>query len=159
MRRTYATSTCKSENAGDNSTKGHIDEIHIFRLSEDEDLIEAITKRAEENNIKAGIFNMIGALKNAVVGLYQNGKYEHVPLNGPLEIASCMGNIAIGERGETIIHAHLVVSNRKAEAFGGHLMKDSQVGPTAELVIIEIAGIDLQRAFSKKTGLNLLRSS
>jgi predicted DNA-binding protein with PD1-like motif len=76
---------------------------------------------------------------------------------GPLEIASCMGNIALDEEGRTVVHAHLVVSNEKGQAFGGHLMKDCHVGATAELVIGEAVGVDLRRIFDEKTKLKLLK--
>jgi len=72
-----------------------------------------------------------------------------------LEIASCMGNIAVDEKGEIMIHPHIVVAKEKGEAFGGHLMKGSIVGVTAELVMIEASGVNLLRAFDEKTGLNL----
>jgi hypothetical protein len=66
-----------------------------------------------------------------------------------------MGNIAVDEKGKIMIHPHIVVANEKGEAFGGHLMKGSLVGATAELVIIEGVGVNLQRAFDEKTRLNL----
>ncbi|NWG10834.1 DUF296 domain-containing protein [Candidatus Bathyarchaeota archaeon] len=131
--------------------------ICVFRLSEGEDLAEAIKRRAEECRIKAGIFNLIGSVKEAVLGYYKDGQYKSIWLGGPLEIASGMGNIAIDEKGEVIIHAHLVVSNEKGEAFGGHLMKDSYVGVMAELVIIEALNVNLQRVFDEKTKLKPLR--
>ena len=62
-------------------------------------------------------------MKHAVLGYYKEGKYETIRLEGPLEIASCTGNVAVDEKGEVVIHAHVVVSNEKGEAFGGHLMK------------------------------------
>ncbi|MCJ7423349.1 DNA-binding protein [Candidatus Bathyarchaeota archaeon] len=136
---------------------GQTGRICFFRLSENEDLIEAIRRRAEESNVKAGILILIGSLSNVVMGFYRNGKYELTRLNGPLEIASCMGNIAVDEKGEVIIHSHIVVSSEKCEAFGGHLMKESHVGVTAELVIIEGSDVELQRAFNKETKLNLLQ--
>jgi hypothetical protein len=68
-----------------------------------------------------------------------------------------MGNIAVDEKGEVMIHAHVVVSNEKGEAFGGHLMKRSHVGATAELVMIEAVGVNLQRIFDEKTKLKLWR--
>jgi predicted DNA-binding protein with PD1-like motif len=55
------------------------------------------------------------------------------------------------------VHAHVVVTNEKGEAFGGHLMKDSPVGATAELILVEAAGISMVRAFDEKTKLGLLR--
>lgn len=140
-------------------SKGKIGTVYVFRLSEGEDLADAIKKRAEENMVKAGMFTLIGSLKEAVLGFYKDGQYYSTRVDGPLEIASCMGNIAVDENGETVIHAHIVVSNEKCEAFGGHLMKNSIVGATAELVIIEFRDVILQRTFDEKTKLKLLKLS
>ena len=137
--------------------KGKIGKICFFRILEDEDLAEAIRKRVEESRIKAGIFISIGTLKEATLGYYKEGEYKYIQLDGPLEIASCMGNIAVDEKGEVIIHVHVVVSDEKGEAFGGHLMKGSHVGATAELTIIEAVDVNLQRVFDEKTKLKLLK--
>jgi hypothetical protein len=139
--------------------QGQTGKICFARIPEGEDLAEAVKKRAEEGNVKAGMFILIGSLKDAVLGYYRDEKYNYVRLEGPLEIASCMGNVAVDEKGETVIHAHLVVSNEKCEAFGGHLAKGSHVGATAELVIIEGSNVNLVRALDEKTRLNLLRLS
>jgi predicted DNA-binding protein with PD1-like motif len=135
---------------------GQVGRICFFRIFEDEDLIEAVKRRAEESGIKAGILTLIGTLKNATLGYYKERKYDYIRLNGPLEIASCMGNVAVDEKGETMIHAHIVVSDERGEAFGGHLMKDSHVGATAELMLIEASGVVLQKVFDEKTNLKLL---
>jgi predicted DNA-binding protein with PD1-like motif len=139
--------------------KGQIGRICFSRMFEGEDLSEAVKERVEESGIKAGIFILIGSLKNAIIGYYKEGKYMSIELDGPLEIASCMGNIAVDEKGEIMIHPHIVVANEKGKAFGGHLMKGSIVGATAELVIIEGAGVNLLRAFDEKTCLNLWKLS
>jgi hypothetical protein len=136
---------------------GQVGRICFSRLLEDEDLVESIRERAEQSGLKAGVFILIGTLKHTVLGYYKEGEYKTNRLEGPLEIASCTGNIAVDEQGELIIHAHVVVSNEKGEAFGGHLMKGSSVGATAELVIIEASGINLQRAFDEGTKLKLLK--
>lgn len=137
--------------------KAPVGQICFVRMNENDDLIETIKRSAEESGIKAGMFTLIGALRNVVLACYEKGEYKYTHLDGPLEIASCMGNIAVDEKGEVIIHAHLVVSNVKGEAFGGHLSKGSHVGPTAELMIIEAAGVHLQRAFDDNTKLRLLK--
>jgi predicted DNA-binding protein with PD1-like motif len=138
---------------------GQIGKMCFSRILEGEDLAEAIEKRVEESGIKAGFFILIGSLKKAIVGYYKERQYNSMELDGPLEIASCMGNIAVNEKGKIVIHPHIVVSNEKGEAFGGHLMKGSPVGATAELVIIEGTGVNLQRAFDKRTKLNLWKLS
>lgn len=136
---------------------GHVGRICFSRLFEDEDLAESIRRRAEQSSIKAGVFILIGTLKYAALGYYKEGEYKTMRLEGPLEIASCTGNIAVDEQGKVMIHAHVVVSNEKGEAFGGHLMKESCVGATAELMIIEATGICLQKVLDEKTKLKLLK--
>jgi len=138
---------------------GQAGRISFSRIFEDEDLIEAIKKRAEECSIKAGVFILIGTLKNVVLGYYEEGEYKHIRLDSSLEIASCIGNISVADNGEIVVHAHIVASNDRGEAFGGHLMKGSRVGATAELVIIEGKGTSLQRTFDKKSKLNLWKLS
>lgn len=135
--------------------KGQVGRMCFSRILEDEDLAEAIKKRVEESDIKAGIFFLIGSLKEAVLGYLKEGQYKYIHLDGPLEVASCMGNIAVDEKGETIIHAHIVVSNEKGEAFGGHLMKGSHVGATVEMILIEGLGVQLRKVFDEKTKLRL----
>jgi predicted DNA-binding protein with PD1-like motif len=137
--------------------EGKIGRIFFSRIMEGEDLAEAVKKRAEKSGVKAGVIVAIGSLKKAVLGYYKEGQYKYIQLEGPLEIASCTGNIAVDEKGETIIHAHIVVTNERGKAFGGHLMQGSIVGATAELAIIEAADLTLQRAFDEKTKLKLLR--
>jgi predicted DNA-binding protein with PD1-like motif len=112
----------------------------------------------EESGIKTGVFFLIGSLKEVVLGYLKGGKYHYIQVNGPLEIASCMGNIAVDEKGETAIHAHLVVSDEKGKAFGGHLMNGSHVGATAELVVIEGVGVNLQRVFDEKAKIRLWKT-
>lgn len=138
---------------------GKVGKMVFSRLLEDEDLAESVKKQAEINGIWAGFFILIGTVKHAMLGFYKEGKYDTIRLEGPLEIASCAGNMALDEKGEVVIHAHIVVSNEKSEAFGGHLMKGTHVGATAELVMIEAAGVEIQRAFDEKTKLNLWKLS
>jgi predicted DNA-binding protein with PD1-like motif len=137
--------------------EGRCGKLFFSRLLEGDDLAESIKKNAEESGVKAGIFMLIGALKHAELGCYKKGEYVTTRLEGPLEVASCLGNVAVDEKGETIIHAHVVVSNESGEAYGGHLMKGCRVGPTAELMVLEAAGADLQRSYDEKTKLKLLK--
>ncbi len=136
--------------------KGRTGRIFFSRLSKNEDLVEAIKSRAERADVKAGAFFLIGTLDNAVLGFYEQRQYKTIRIDGPLEIASCTGNIAVDDDGETVVHAHIVVSDASGHAFGGHMMKKCCVGATAELILFEVVGIDLRRVLDKKTNLKLL---
>ena len=139
------------------STKIHESKIRrvIFaRLSEDEDLLRAVTLRAKQARITAGFFILIGALKKAKLGFYREGEYKPIEISEPLEIASCIGNISVKEE-ELVVHAHLSVSNERGEAFGGHLLPGCVVSVNAELVLVEAVDLRLQRFFDKETKLYL----
>jgi hypothetical protein len=136
--------------------EGHCGKLFLSRLQEDDDVADSVKKKAEESGVKAGIFMLIGALKCAELGCYKEGEYVTTRLHGYLEVASCMGNIAVDEKGETIVHAHIVVSNENGQAYGGHLMRGCLVGPTAELVVLEASGVGLQRRYDARTKLKLL---
>ena len=97
---------------------GKVGRICFFRLSENDDVAESIKKSALESGVKAGAFMLIGALKQVTLGCYKKGEYVTTQLGGHVEVASCMGNIAVDEKGETIIHAHIVVSNEKGSFRG-----------------------------------------
>jgi predicted DNA-binding protein with PD1-like motif len=140
-------------------TVGKAGKIGVFRLQENDDLLESIKRKTQESNIRAGAFILIGSIKHAVLGYYRDGGYQSMSFEGPLEVAACTGNVALDEKGEVAVHAHLVVTNETCQAFGGHLMKDSLVGATAELTIIEATGISMVRVFDEKTKLKLLRLS
>jgi hypothetical protein len=128
--------------------------IVFTRLFEDEDLLKAVTQTAEKAGVKAGFFLLVGSLKRAKMGFYHKGRYEHIELTEPLEIVSCMGNVSVRED-KPFIHAHIAVSNRKGEVFGGHVLPDCIIAATGELVLFEAVGVDLKRELDAKTGLYL----
>ena len=136
--------------------EGKIGRILFSRIFEDEDLLEGIKERVKESKVKAGLLFLIGSLKEACLGFYEEGEYKRIEVKKPLEIASCMGNISVKENGELVIHAHMVVSDKSGNAYGGHLLKGCKVAATAELMLIETLEVDLKRKFEDKYRLYLL---
>lgn len=128
--------------------------IIFARLFEEEDLLEAITQTAEKGRVKAGFFFLIGTLKKAKMGFFHQGRYQPIEMAEPLEIVSCMGNISIKQNGP-LVHAHIAVSNRKGEVFGGHVLPGCVIATTGELVLIEAVDVELQRKLDEKTQLYL----
>jgi len=136
--------------------EGKIGRIIFSRIFEDEDLLEGIKERAEKSNVKAGLLFLIGSLKEAYLGFYEEGEYKRIEVKKPLEIASCIGNVSMKENGELIIHAHMVVSDRSGISYGGHLLSGCKVAATAELMLVEALEVDLKRKFEDKYKLYLL---
>lgn len=128
--------------------------VIFARLFEDEDLLEAITQAAREGRVKAGFFVLIGTLKKAKMGFFHEGRYQPIEMTEPLEIVSCVGNISVREN-EPFAHAHISVSNRKGEIFGGHLLPGCVIAATGELVLVEAEDVELKRKLDEKTSLHL----
>lgn len=128
--------------------------IVFARLSEGEDLLEAVNLVAEKSRITAGFFILIGTLRKANLGFYRQRKYETIKIDGPVEIVSCMGNIAL-KQNKPFVHAHMSVSNDKGEVMGGHVMPGCTIDATGELVLIEAADTRLQKKLDEKTQLFL----
>lgn len=125
------------------------------RLAEGEDLLDSATVVAKTAEVRAGFFFLIGTLKKANLGFFREGKYETTEMIAPLEIVSCLGNLSIKDE-KVFAHAHLVVSDEKGNAYGGHAMPGCLIGVTGELILFETTGIKLSRRFDKKTKLFLL---
>ena len=146
--------------------------VVFARLEEGDDLLDTIGSVAKEKNIISGFFFLIGTLKHAVLGFYKDGRYIPIEKAGPLEIVSCMGNISQKEgktpkkitklkvfskkdNSDIVVHGHIVVSDDKGIAYGGHLLGKNLVDVTAELVLVDVEGGVLRRKLNPQNNLHL----
>ncbi len=128
----------------------------IGRFDAGDDLLSALNTFCKSQNIRLGTFNLIGAVRSAKLGYYDQEKKAYtgcVELNKKLEISSCMGNISIKD-GEIFVHAHITLAGMDGKAFGGHLMPGTEVF-AAEYFIQELTGAELIRGKDEITGLPL----
>ncbi len=137
------------------SVESKIGRVVFARFFEGEDLLETIALTAEQNNVRSGFFFLIGTVKKAVLGYYEEGKYIPVERAGPLEIVSCTGNVSVKEESELVVHGHMVVSDAGGNAFGGHVLAGCVVDATAELVLVEAESVALKRKFDAARNLYL----
>ncbi len=131
--------------------------ILVCRLDYESDLLESIKALAEKNGFVSATFSAIGAVKNATVSFYDQSEkcYLDLTFDKPLEVLTCSGNIG-KLKGETLVHAHIALSDIEGRAFGGHLMKGTKVF-AIEVVMTELKHVELLREFDPVTGLNLIR--
>lgn len=128
--------------------------IIIMRCEVGEDLLAALNSFVEEENITSASLQVLGALKRARLGIFENGKYEYIEHEGALEIAAGVGNVSVKE-GKPFVHCHLMLSDNKATVFGGHLMEGCIVHPTAEIHLQVLEG-EVKRRLDAATGLWIL---
>jgi len=95
---------------------------YMASLDNGADWREEIEALADEVDADAAWFNAMGAVKDADVWFYDQDdqEYQSVTFDEPLEVAACVGNIALLE-GDRFAHTHAVLSRRSGQALAGHL--------------------------------------
>ena len=129
---------------------------YILSCARGEELMAELKKFANENNIRAGIFSVIGAAQELELAWYDVDakQYTKKAVFGKYEIASLIGNIAKA-KGEIIIHNHGVFSNKEMAVVGGHINK-LVVAAACEIYLQKLEG-EIEREYSEEIGLNLMR--
>ena len=72
--------------------------IFIGRLGFKSDVLLSLTEICKKENIKLGVFSVIGAVTSVNLGYYNQNEKRYIDcinLNKKLEISSCMGNISL----------------------------------------------------------------
>ena len=122
----------------------------------DEDIIDTVKEIVKKHNIKAGLINVIGALKKFTIGYFDlnTKEYKFKTFEEDVELISSMGNISYKD-GEPIIHMHISVGKDDYSIIGGHLSQPSIISVTGEVYIYEIAQ-KLNRANDPQFNLSLI---
>jgi uncharacterized protein len=126
-----------------------------IRLKKEESLVDSVLQFCQKNNIDNATLNAIGALKDPVLTYYNlpAKKYQNKEFKGEYELASLTGNIALLDN-KPLLHAHMVISDEKMNAFGGHLVR-AQVAATVEIFMSKLPTA-ITRKKDTETNLNLL---
>lgn len=129
--------------------------MFMGKLPHQSDLIGALTEAAAANDIRAGALQVIGALRGARLGFYDQWSrtYRELAFAKPLEIVSGMGNVSLRD-GKPFVHLHLALSDEEGKVFGGHALEGCTVF-AAEYIIIPLPGVTPVRGFDETTGLHL----
>ncbi len=124
----------------------------ILSLKPDTDLVHSITEFASGKGIEAGSLVVIGALKSAKLGYYDQKKnrYREIKVDSPTEIASCTGNISI-RSGEPFAHIHVVLADTNGNTKAGHLLEG--IVFVAEVHLRVLQGPRLERRYDVPSGL------
>ena len=129
--------------------------VIVARLKHGADLLEELTRVAQENGVTLASVTAIGAVTSARLAFYDQAAHTYgsfdVPL--PLEIASLIGNVSYRD-GETFVHAHVTLSDHEGRCYAGHLVEGNPIF-ACEAVLTQLVGSSLHRVFDEVTGLTL----
>lgn len=130
--------------------------IFAVIMSTGDEVLSTISAFANKERISAAQITGIGALSDLVLKYFdwQAKKYRDIPLREQVEVASLIGDIALGPDGKPAIHMHIVAGRSDGTAMAGHL-GEAHVRPTLELIVNE-APAYLKKSYDSASGLALI---
>lgn len=126
-------------------------EVIAVRLTKGMDLKRSLAKLVEEHGIKAGsIASCVGCVSDLKLRLA--GAKSTITKQEPFEIVSMMGTLTPEHQ-----HVHISVSDIEGHVWGGHLMEDTIIDTTAELIIHSYSDFEFTRVVDDSTGYTELQ--
>ena len=116
-------------------------QIFAVILATGDEAMSCLANFAKDQRIGGAQITAIGALERATLAYFdwEKKKYQPIEVGEQVEVASLIGDIAIGPDGTSSIHAHAVLGKRNGAAVAGHLQK-ALVRPTLEIIVTESPG-------------------
>ena len=112
---------------------------------------------ARQHRIGGAQITAIGAFERATLAYFdwELKQYQPIEVGEQVEVASLIGDIAIGPDGTPSVHAHAVLGKRSGATVAGHLQA-GHVRPTLEIIVTE-SPAHLCKKKDAETGLALIR--
>lgn len=133
------------------------EKTHVLVFETGDEVSAGLLAYAQEHGLSAARFSAIGAFSEATLGYFdwRTKDYRRIPVAEQVEVLSLLGDVALDEKGQPKVHAHVVVGLPDATTRGGHLLA-ARVRPTLEVVLIE-SPAQLRRRHDAESGLALIR--
>ena len=136
-----------------------VDGLRTFAVILDtgDEAIACLEAFARDNAINGAQVTAIGAFRSARLAYFdwESKSYQPIPIEEQVEVASMVGDIAIGPDGAPSVHAHAVLGRCDGSARAGHLEK-GDVRPTLEVIVTE-SPAHLRKVKNAETGLALIK--
>lgn len=127
---------------------------YMVRNDLGEEILSNLQKLCEEESIRLGRVEAIGATDQAVIGVFDLEKKEYYPeqIQEFMEITGLSGNITEME-GKPYIHLHATLADQHHRIHGGHVIQ-MRVGATCEMFVTVLDG-QVTRSRNEDLGINL----
>jgi predicted DNA-binding protein with PD1-like motif len=126
-------------------------------LQTDDEAMGCLREFAEKERLGGAQVTAIGALRRARLAYFdwEAKAYQPIEVGEQVEVASLVGDIAIGPDGKPSVHVHAVLGRRDGSAMAGHL-EEAHVRPTLEVIVTE-SPAHLCKARDSESGLALIK--
>jgi uncharacterized protein len=121
-----------------------------------EEVTAGLLQFAKDQALAGAHLTAIGAFERVTLGFFELAErdYKKISVREQVELMSLVGNIALDDKGEPKLHAHVVIGKSDGTAHGGHLL-EAYVRPTLEVIVIE-SSRNLRRKMRAEFGIALL---
>jgi predicted DNA-binding protein with PD1-like motif len=125
-------------------------------LATGDEAMASLKAFAAKERLGGAQITAIGALSKARLAYFdwETKAYQPIEVREQVEVASLVGDIAVGPDGKPSIHVHAVLGRRDGTAMAGHL-EEGHVRPTLEIIVTEMPA-HLCKAKDAETGLALI---
>jgi uncharacterized protein len=129
---------------------------YVLAFYPGDEVVAGLNDFARQHHIRCAHFTAIGALSRATLAWYDlPGKsYREIRVDEPVEVVSCIGDVALGQEDSPILHIHCVVADRTGKVTGGHLF-EAPVSATLEVFLTE-EPTPIRKVFDDRVGLKLI---
>lgn len=126
-------------------------------LQTGDEAMGSLQEFAAKERIGGAQLTAIGALSGAKLAYFdwETKQYRPIPVAEQVEVASLVGDIAIGPDRKPSVHVHAVLGRRDGTALAGHLL-EARVRPTLEIIVTKSPAY-LCKAKDAESGLALIR--
>jgi uncharacterized protein len=124
-------------------------------FSKGDEAFSGLTEFAAKFDVTSAHFTAIGALRGATLAWFSPDRrmYKKIPIEGQLEVASMLGDIALFN-GKPVVHTHMVVGLPDGTARAGHVV-EAHVWPTLE-VMVTVESNAMRKSLDPEIGLTLI---
>jgi len=129
----------------------------IGKLPYKSDLVRELNKIAAQQDIKAGVVQVMGSLSRARLSFFDQKirAYRELDFDASHEIVAGSGNISLrSDDGVPSAHLHIAVADSTGQVVGGHCLEGCTVY-AVEFVIWPFQGDPPRRVLDQATGLLL----
>jgi predicted DNA-binding protein with PD1-like motif len=137
--------------------------VIVARVMPGSDLLETLRRVVRDEGIEAGvILSVVGLLREARLRNCKrlpeaypitDENRTYLSFERPLEILSASGNVTRLE-GEPLVHAHVTLSSVEGDEIrvvGGHLIEGCMIFGFAEIILMELDGIEMEKRLDEET--------
>jgi predicted DNA-binding protein with PD1-like motif len=142
---------------------GEAGRVIVARLKPGSDLLGSLQEIVGKEGVKAGvILSGVGLLGEARLRNCKSLPEEYpitdenrtyLSFSRPLEILSLSGNITVAEA-SPLVHAHVTLSHVEGGeigVIGGHLIEGCTIFGFAEIILMELRDIEMEKNYDEKT--------